>query len=76
MNSCYLCTFSVCRVHAEFQLNQFPNYPFWFTPGQFVGRLIIRKDCNHLEFFELGISTANSLNIGNKSIESLVCVCV
>ena len=51
------------RVHAEFQLNKYPSYPFWFTPGQFLGRLIISKDSSHLEYFELGISTAKSLNI-------------
>ena len=55
---------SVRRVHAEFQLNEEPHYPFWFTPAQFAGRLIITKDADHVEFFELLVPTTKALNIG------------
>ena len=34
----------VFRVHAEFQLNREPELPFWFTPAQFVGRLVLELD--------------------------------
>ena len=58
--------FPLCllRAHAEFQLNEEPSYPFWFTPAQFAGRLIISKDAEHVEFFELAVPTDKALNIG------------
>lgn len=52
------------RSHVEFQLNQEPNYPFWFTPAQFAGRLIISKDLKHIEFFEAYVPTDKALNVG------------
>lgn len=52
------------RSHVEFQLNSEPNYPFWFTPAQFAGRLIISKDSSHIEYFEMKLPTKNALNIG------------
>ena len=55
----------VCyRAHAEFQLNEEPNYPFWFTPAQFKGRLIITKDGSHVEYFEMHVPNYQSLNVG------------
>ena len=56
------------RVHAEYQLNDEPNRQFWFTPAQYTGRLIIDKEAQHVEFFELYVPTNKQLNIG-------VCVC-
>ncbi len=52
------------RVHAEFQLNDEPNFPFWFTPAQFAGRLIIDRQAEHVEMFELFLPTDKQLNIG------------
>ncbi|GIY57372.1 selenoprotein N [Caerostris darwini] len=43
------------RMHAEFQLNEPPLHPFWFTPSQFQGRLIINKDATVVKFFYMGV---------------------
>lgn len=43
----------VCRIHAEFQLNDVPDFPFWFTPGQFTGNIIISRDASHVRNFHL-----------------------
>ena len=51
------------RVHAEYQLNDEPNRQFWFTPAQYTGRLIIDKEAQHVEFFELYLPTNQQLNI-------------
>ena len=56
--------FPAGRVHAEFQLNSEPSYPFWFTPAQFAGRLIVNKTSKHVEHFELYLPTDKQLNIG------------
>ena len=42
-----------CRIHAEFQLNEVPNFPFWFTPGQFTGNIVLSKDASHVRQFHL-----------------------
>ena len=59
-----LCTLYFKRVHAEYQLNTHPDYPFWFTPAQFSGRLVVDYDCQHVYHFELKLPTDNQLNIG------------
>ncbi|KFM79239.1 Selenoprotein N, partial [Stegodyphus mimosarum] len=41
------------RIHAEFQLNKPPIHPFWFTPSQFCGRIIINKDGTVVKFFHM-----------------------
>lgn len=48
-----LTLFSSCRIHAEFQLNEVPNFPFWFTPGQFTGNIVLSKDASHIRQFRL-----------------------
>ncbi|CAL8287200.1 unnamed protein product [Lota lota] len=53
----------VFRVHAEFQLNEVPDFPFWFTPGQFTGNLIISKDASHVRHFHLYVPNDRSLNV-------------
>lgn len=53
-----------CRIHAEFQLNDPPYYPFWFTPAQFKGNLIISRDGSHIEYFHMYVPTDKRLNIG------------
>ena len=54
----------ICRVHAEFQLNEEPNYPFWFTPSQFTGRLVIDSQWKHVHHFSLSVPTTKQLNVG------------
>ena len=58
----------VCRVcprsHVEFQLHEPPELPFWFTPAQFAGHLVISKDYSHIVKFEMELPTTKTLNIG------------
>jgi len=56
--------FSLIRVHAEFQLNEPPLLPFWFTPGQLLGNIVIRRDASHVHSFHLAVPTNRSLNVG------------
>lgn len=42
-----------CRIHAEFQLSEPPDFPFWFSPGQFTGHIILSKDATHVRDFRL-----------------------
>ncbi|CAF1331398.1 unnamed protein product [Adineta ricciae] len=51
------------RIHAEYQLNTPPYHPFWFTPGQLQGRLIIREDASELTYFHMYLPTEKRLNI-------------
>lgn len=53
----------VFRIHAEFQLNDVPDFPFWFTPGQFTGNIVISKDASHVRHFQLFVPTDRSLNV-------------
>lgn len=53
----------VFRTHAEFQLNEPPNHPFWFTPAQFMGHLIMKKDASHIEYFNMYVPANKSLNV-------------
>ena len=51
-------------MHAEFQLNTPPYHPFWYTPAQFQGRLIIRDDASELTYFHMYVPNRKKLNIG------------
>lgn len=51
------------RIHAEFQLNEPPFNPFWFTPGQFTGHLIIDRDLKHVHKFVIYVPTKTKLNV-------------
>lgn len=53
----------VYRFHAEFQLNEPPYNPFWFTPGQFTGNLIISRDYNRILNFNIHVPAAKKLNV-------------
>lgn len=53
----------VFRIHAEFQLNEAPYYPFWLTPAQFKGNLIISRDGSHIQHFHMYVPTDKRLNI-------------
>ncbi|KAL8220631.1 UNVERIFIED_CONTAM: hypothetical protein K2H54_050934 [Gekko kuhli] len=43
------------RIHAEFQLNEPPDFPFWFSPAQFTGYIILSKDSSHVREFKLAV---------------------
>ncbi|CAF1330358.1 unnamed protein product [Adineta ricciae] len=51
------------RIHAEYQLNTPPYHPFWYTPGQLQGRLVIREDASELTYFHMYLPTEKRLNI-------------
>lgn len=53
----------VFRIHAEFQLNEVPNFPFWFTPGQFAGHIVLSRDASHVRDFHLYVPNDKSLNV-------------
>ncbi|UJR30954.1 hypothetical protein I4U23_018466 [Adineta vaga] len=51
------------RIHAEFQLNTPPYHPFWYTPAQFQGRLIIHENTSELTYFHMYVPNEKRLNI-------------
>ncbi|KAL3872735.1 hypothetical protein ACJMK2_035939 [Sinanodonta woodiana] len=51
------------RLHAEFQLNEPPHYPFWFTPAQFSGNLIISRDYTKILYFNMYVPNNKKLNV-------------
>uniref|UniRef100_A0A672GMI0 Selenoprotein N n=1 Tax=Salarias fasciatus TaxID=181472 RepID=A0A672GMI0_SALFA len=53
----------VFRIHAEFQLNEVPDFPFWFTPGQFTGNIVLSRDASHVRHFHLYVPNDRSLNV-------------
>lgn len=53
----------VFRIHAEFQLNDAPDFPFWFTPGQFTGNIVLSKDASHVRHFHLYVPNDRALNV-------------
>ncbi|KAM7403176.1 hypothetical protein PAMA_003886 [Pampus argenteus] len=53
----------VFRIHAEFQLNDVPDFPFWFTPGQIAGNIVLSKDASHVRHFHLYVPNDRSLNV-------------
>lgn len=53
----------VFRIHAEYQLNEPPLLPFWFTPGQFLGNIVIKKDGSFVSSFHLAVPNNRSLNV-------------
>lgn len=50
-------------IHAEFQLSEPPDFPFWFSPGQFTGHVILSKDATHVRDFRLFVPNHRSLNV-------------
>jgi hypothetical protein len=54
----------VFRVHAEYQLNDPPFHPFWFSPAQFFGKLIISRARNKILAFEMEVPNERKLNVG------------
>ncbi|CAI5781587.1 EF-hand domain-containing protein [Podarcis lilfordi] len=51
------------RIHAEFQLNEPPDFPFWFSPAQFTGYIVLAKDSSHVREFKLFVPNNRSLNV-------------
>jgi len=51
------------RFHCEFQLNQKPQKPFWFTPAQFSGDVIISRDSSHVREFKMEVPNENKFNV-------------
>ncbi|KAJ6663409.1 hypothetical protein lerEdw1_009488 [Lerista edwardsae] len=51
------------RIHAEFQLNEPPSFPFWFSPAQFTGYVILSKDSSHVRELKLFVPNNRSLNV-------------
>ena len=52
------------RIHAEFQLNEAPYYPFWFTPAQFTGNLIVSRDFKKMLSLTAHVPADKKLNVG------------
>ncbi|KAK2107128.1 hypothetical protein P7K49_016642, partial [Saguinus oedipus] len=50
-------------IHAEFQLSEPPDFPFWFSPAQFTGHIILSKDGTHVHDFWLFVPNHRSLNV-------------
>lgn len=51
------------RIHAEYQLNHFPHYPFWFTPAQFTGQVTLNRDSTNVLNFHLFVPNDRQLNV-------------
>ncbi|CAF4848315.1 unnamed protein product [Rotaria sp. Silwood1] len=51
------------RIHVEYQLNTPPYHPFWYIPGLFQGRLIIRDDASELTYFKMYVPNDKRLNV-------------
>lgn len=51
------------RIHAEYQINEPPHFPFWFTPSGFNGRLIIAKNLSKVLYFNMFVPHSKRLNV-------------
>eukprot|EP00117_Sycon_ciliatum_P049197 scpid65115/ scgid34918/ Selenoprotein N len=51
------------RLHAEFQVNAPPQYAFWFTPGQFMIRMVINRSLEKIDHFHLYVPATKALNV-------------
>ena len=52
------------RIHAEFQLNEPPVHPFWYSPAQFMGNIIIDRESRNLLAFHMYVPNTKRLNVG------------
>ena len=52
------------RIHCEFQLNEPPLFPFWFTPAAMFGEIIMKKDASEITYFHMYVPTRKQLNVG------------
>lgn len=53
----------VFRIHAEFQLNEPPFHPFWFTPAQFTGHVTLDKTSSKVLDFHMYVPNEKRLNV-------------
>ncbi|CAF0776788.1 unnamed protein product [Didymodactylos carnosus] len=53
----------IFRIHAEYQLNTAPYHPFWYTPAQFQGRLVIKEDATEIIYFRMHVPSNKKLNV-------------
>lgn len=60
------------RIHAEFQLNEPPYFPFWFTPASFMGRLVINKIGNHIKYFNVFVPNSKRLNVDMEWLNEMI----
>lgn len=51
------------RSHVEFQLNDAPRRPFWFSPSQFSGRIILNEDGSRVHYFNAHVPAGRHLNV-------------
>ncbi|CAN7995538.1 unnamed protein product [Ixodes hexagonus] len=51
------------RSHIEFQLNEPPRRPFWFSPSQFSGRIVLSEDGSTLHHFNVHVPAERLLNV-------------
>lgn len=59
------------RIHCEFQVNEPPKLPFWVTPAQFTGNLVISKDGLSVKHFNLYLPSDRKLNVDMEWITKL-----
>lgn len=52
-------------------MNELPSLPFWLTPAQFTGNLVISKDCRHVKHFSLNLPADRKLNVDMEWITQL-----
>ncbi|KAK7079708.1 skeletal muscle fiber development [Halocaridina rubra] len=50
-------------LHAEYQLNNPPRRPLWFTPAAFIGRLMMNTSDMTVQHFSLSVPTDKPLNV-------------
>ena len=53
----------VFRIHAEYQLNEYPLLPFWYSPAHFTGKLVYNTDTDQVLQFELYLPSIRKLNV-------------
>lgn len=51
------------RSHVEFQLNEPPRRPFWFSPSQFSGRIVLSEDGSAVHHFNVHVPAERRLNV-------------
>lgn len=64
--NCFLFHF-IFRCHFEFQLNEPPLKPFWFTPAKFEGQIILFKDTGKPVYMTMEVPNTNHVNVGTKN---------
>ena len=58
------------RIHAEFQINEPPQLPFWYTPAHFTGHILMDTATDTVYQFEFGVPISRRLNVDMEWIVS------